>query len=320
MIHGIRGTDGRLYVDNSILSAEAACQTRASIRYMLALEAVLDAPALECGRAMHKAFEEHFRGAVPAQVLAVLEREYKAYAVQHVVEGGCPDYHLRFGWENVRRVLAAWVAARPVHTFPFTVDVGSIEQGFCVPLVPEDDIWYTGTPDIGKVTFQVDGKVYFVDHKTTGRLSADWRVGFRTSGQISGYCWGLTQATGVTYAGGFINALELAKLPGSTRRCKDHGVPYVECAELHVAYDLIPVGRSAEQLERWKANAVYLAQRYAARVERVKGLEDLASVAQDGMFSHSCGFCAAREFCETGQNPVVASQVFVEQAWDPQAR
>lgn len=320
MIHGVVQPDGRLYVDNSILSAEAACQTRASVRYMLGLDATLDAPPLECGRAIHTALEEHFKGRDKATVLRVLAEQYKDYAQTHVVDGGVPDYLLRFTWENVSRVVNAWVDARPLRTFPFVVQEDSIEQRFCVPLVPEEQIWYTGTPDIGRVTFAADGKAYFVDHKTTGRLSADWRVQFRTSGQVSGYCWGLTQATGVPYAGGLINAIELAKLPTSTRRCKDHGVPYAECSDLHVAHDLIPVHRTEAQITRWLANATYLAKRYKARLARVQTLEDLGSVAQEGMFAHACGFCAAREFCETGQNPVVAQQMFVARAWDPDAR
>lgn len=324
MIHGVLQPDGKLFVDNTILSAEAKCQLSAHTRFALGHESLDESITLESGRAIHKVLETVFKGGTVGDAMMVLSQVYEDRwkDIDWLMETG-----LRLGmsaedlqkdrrsYENVKKVVSTWLRNNPPSAWPFQVDTATVEATFQVLLDAEENIWYTGTPDVGRV--RTPSGNYALDHKSTGRITRDWKNGFRTSGQVSGYLWGLEQATGHQYIGMFINGIELAKVPGSTRKCSEHGTPYAECGELHVKHELWPVQRSPQQLEHWRVNAIKLARRYKDRLILAK---PVAEVPTEGEFNGSCAYCTNAEWCATGRQEDQLAIRFTQRWWDPQER
>jgi len=337
MRHGQRLDDGRLLVDNTLLAAEARCQTAATIRHIYERATLDESVTLVSGQAIHKAFETYFKGGSAANALWTFDTFYKPYweraskleDVIRLLGGDAKVASDRRSYDNVRLVLSHWFSEHPKVTMPFTTVVDTVEASFEVPLLPDEGIWYTGTPDIGQVTLD-DGSLWAVDHKSTGRMTAEWRRGFRTSGQVSGYLWGLQQVYQRPYTGMFINAVELTKVPGSSRKCSDHGVPYSECGLLHCQSDIFPVQRTAEELERWKRTAIMLARRYAERLRAITMVnlnppgvpitEVLAGVTQEGKVTGACAYCEHYDFCGSGQAQWLFDARYQKREWDPEKR
>lgn len=324
MIHGHLLEDGKLVVDNTLLASEAKCQLSATVRFTLDQEPLDESLTLVSGQAIHKALEVVCKGGAPRDAMWALEQFYKpkfdewtrttdvALAMGMTVDDLRAD---RRSYENVARVVGNWLRERPASSWPFQVDTSTVEATFVVLLDPEENIWYSGTPDVGRV--QAGRETFAVDHKSTGRMTSEWRSGFRTSGQVSGYLWGLEQVYGVRYTGMFINGIELTKVPGSTRKCSEHGVPYAECGELHLKHEMFPVTRTPEQIESWKRTAVQLARRYKKRLAQAGPIEH---VMHEGELTGACAYCGCREWCATGRDASQLVYRFRTQAWDPMAR
>lgn len=326
MRHGVIQPDGRLYIDNSILTEEAKCEAAASIRYGLGLEALEgNRIKMDAGTAMHAAMDVHFGGGKPIEAVFALERRYEELKIAEAISAAGNEREqkplLPYRLDNLRVILTEYLHRN--QTLPFDVDTGTIEQGAVALLDPEEQIWFSMTTDVGKVTMRGSGGIWFVDTKTTGRyLDSRFKRSFMTSTQVTGYTWGMRQATGLPYLGGFINAINIKDVPNSTRACSEHGVKYAECGRLHVQAELFPVTRTAEAIEKWKVNAIRLARRYKARLARVQSIRDVPMVATDGPWisGGQCADCQAFEWCVTGQQPGLVGSVFQSVGpWDPQA-
>ena len=154
MQHGVIQPDGRLYVDNSILATEAVCQTHASLRYGLGYDAPGVRVKMNVGTAVHAGMDVFFAGGAPDAVLAAFEAAYSnGHRAGDRGDGRkaaeiVPGVHAR---EPARH--HGEYCVRNAH-LPFEVDVSTIEQGFMVLLDPEFNIWYTGTPDVGKAVMR----------------------------------------------------------------------------------------------------------------------------------------------------------------------
>lgn len=333
MIHGQWTEGGRIYLDNTILASEAKCQTAATIRHIYERAVVDESVTLVSGQAIHKAMERYFKGGSAAEAMWEYEGFYRPYweraskqeEVIRMLGGDEKVANDRRSFENVRLILQQWFSTHPQHAIPFQVDVTSVEEGFEVPLIPEEGVWYAGTPDIGKVTME-GGTVWAVDHKSTGRMTSEWRRGFRTSGQVSGYLWGLQQVKGCAYTGMFVNAVEVVRVPQSSRKCADHATPYSECGVLHLQSDLFPVQRTQEEIERWKKNAMGLARQYVKRLNEIQDhpersvTEVLAEVSQHGKLTGGCAYCSHEDFCGSGQSEWLLEAKYVKKSWDPATR
>jgi hypothetical protein len=140
---------------------------------------------------------------------------------------------------------------------------------------------------------------------------------------VTGYLWGLREVTGLPYVGAFINAINIKKIPESNRRCSDHGTPYSECGLMHAEMELFPVSRTPQQIEAWRVNAIALARRYRARLERVHTAADLPMVPMEGQFAQGggvCRQCMAADFCALGRPAAFVDSMFERAGvWDPQA-
>lgn len=69
---------------------------------------------------------------------------------------------------------------------------------------PLESIEYGGIVDL---LVEFNGVYFIVDHKTTSQLGPMYFMQYKPNNQITGYCWGIEQATGKPVNGAFINAM-----------------------------------------------------------------------------------------------------------------
>lgn len=67
-----------------------------------------------------------------------------------------------------------------------------------------ESIEYGGIVDL---LVEFNGVYFIVDHKTTSQLGPMYFLQYKPNNQLTGYCWGIQQATGKHVSGAFINAL-----------------------------------------------------------------------------------------------------------------
>ncbi len=302
------------YVDNTMLRTLARCETAAALRHVLGYvgEGDESGPAAQAGIAMHEALAAYFRTGLVADAVAALE-PYRTYSDAHGL-GDPGSRFARLSYENVLRVLTAWIEDHPREQLPFTVE--AVEVGFSVPLT--DTVAFTGRID-AIVRSRHNGELYVVDHKTTARLTPDWVAQWKRDVQMSGYVWAVQCTLGQPVVGVYINAIELQRLPTSGRPCATHGVPYAECGSLHSQSQFILVSRSPMQLAEWRAEAIALAQQYEALAARVTSVADATQTRVQGLFTGGCTYCTFRDFCLAGRPPAYASTMLRHDPWMPHA-
>jgi len=146
------------------------------------------------------------------------------------------------------------------------------------------------------------------DLKTTGRLDDDFARGFTIDSQFSTYLWAVPRAFGVAPAGSVVTALEWSRMPivrltkaGRPEKCRTHtGVTVDECHDLHCKTKQVgPFNRTEGQLAAWHANATRIANRMHDVYSAIRDAQDVAEHANMyGTFTHECGYCPARGWCE----------------------
>jgi len=301
-----------LCVDNSRLSAVAACDTKATLRYILGWTSTEEHAALKAGTAVHKALEVYFRTGYRKPALQAFTDCYADWADEYLpVE----PWAARLDHDNVRTILKVWMRQNPLGGLPYIADY--VEVSFQHELAP--GVIVEGRLDL-LTTHRQTRAAYVLDHKSTGQVTSYWLQQFTMSSQLSGYVWGAAQQTGRPFAGALVNAIQLSKLPDATeRKCREHGLPYAECREHHVKADLFLTQRSPQQIEDWKADALRLAKRYARLVEKAdaEGLDCLPTLAQQGTFTGACRFCEFIGFCKSNRNPGLVTSMFKHEPWNP---
>lgn len=153
-----------------------------------------------------------------------------------------------------------------------------------------------------------------IDHKTTYRIDARFLNQFQQDSQVTGYLYDLSQMMGVepTTVCAFINAIEVQVVPGSTRQCKEHGVPYSECGVLHIKTQIVgPIQRTEQQFVTWQKVAYSLALRYHLAC----GAPEVRTWPQEGPFSGGCGYCEFREWCLADRKVDLVHRMFEETPW-----
>lgn len=298
-------------VDNSRLCAVATCTTKAILRYVHDLASKEEKIARFAGKIMHEALARFYRGMDVALVVVEFEKEYRATADELVP----PDD--RLAYTNVVDILQEYCETHPPDRLPFTIETEGIEKCVSAYLDDERTIELYCKLDM-PVREKATGALHVCDHKTTGKVSPWWAKKFRLGSQLTGYIWSLAEEYGEVVPGAYINAIEMGKLPDSSRKCKKHGVPFYECRRQHTKFELFVTSRTPEDLENWRKDAVVLGKRlmvleqaYGASVELVR------FAPQEGKFNDGCTFCEFREFCAAQRLPEFAESMLVKDPWRP---
>lgn len=305
------GPNGELYLDNSMASALAACDTRAFLRYIHGYTTIGDQAVLYSGTCGHEALAVYFQTGDQQAALAKFDEMYKDFSTKNVAEGD------RLCWRNVRDIIKAWLETRH-GKLPFRVDSPDrIEIGFACPVDEAGSVILTGRMDL-QATSLHDGSAIVIDHKFTGRINPVWTRKWKLDSQMSGYLFAAhTYFPDVT--GCYINAIELSKLPSAeNRKCRVHSVAYSECRLHHLNAQIIgPIQRSEEAIENWRRTFLAIADKYRNMLRVYPTLQHVAKVRMQGMFSNSCTYCDFQEFCSFGRPIRNIKGMLVHQPWEP---
>lgn len=292
-------------VDNSTLTAVAACDTQASLRYVLGLTMQEDQAPLQAGTLAHAVLAGHLSGNIAFAATAI--DEYRQWSKDAVPERD------RLTAANVEAVLARWIETHPISGLPFTVKPELVEVGFAVPLV--DDIVFVGRMDA--LVQDAQGAWWVLEHKTTGRLDETWRRRYRSSAQITGYVWAAQQYLQAPVVGCFVNGIEFGRLPTDTKKCRTHGTPYAECGPQHARFDMLVEQRAPHQLTAWRDDAIRLARQFQALKAAVPTAEAVPNMPMQGQFTGACTWCQFRDFCGVGRPPAMTSTIMRYDPWSP---
>lgn len=308
----MRENDGWLHVDNTMLCDFAKCTVAGIARHGLGLRGRAEKMEAEVGSAFHVALEQHFRGDGVEEVVGTLRREMDV--IEERNGGGGEE---RFRWENIEKVMRAWIERRPIGSFPFTPV--SFEQTLGAVLSERDQVMFHGKIDL-RVEDWATKSIVPLDHKTTGRITSYWTKKFQLASQLSGYCWLEDQVGGgsVGRCGTcYVNAIEVSLLPNSGKKCPKHRVPYSECGSDHLVSELLMFSRSPEQMNAWKQDAIGIAKRARVMMQGFGAVELLKYAPRDGAFTDGCMWCEFRDWCRMGWNEDAQEAFVVEERWEP---
>jgi hypothetical protein len=342
--------------DNSLLST-TYCTTKAVLRHVHGLTTERDELKTAAGRAAHTALAGYLKGWAIDNAVTKFALEYETVAPT--------DAGDRLSFANTSSILRQWMETHPLDSLPFEVLPDLVEVPFELPLsdectcghfkVSHDERGCKGTIVSGACacrgytvrflfTGRIDaivrdrttGKLYVLDHKTTGKIDASQ---FRNDSQMSGYVWAASQS-GHAVGGAYINAIQFSLLPGMKGnghyKCRIHkrmqpvtlkdqsmvekerAAVYDECRNEHVICDMPLKTRSPDQLDAWRASALALARRYAEMTSKYSTLESVAAAPMEGSFYYQgCKYCPFGDFCASGKPMQWADSLLIHSPWSP---
>lgn len=277
---------------NSLLEA-STCEAAYLARYKFDRANINKSLYGELGSVCHSAFEKHFAGGSLSATLEVLSDEY-----DKVIEPGTVPDKPEMSKKNLMDIITVYCQENPVHSYPFKV----LELEKVIGFHLHSDIIFWAKRDM-LVQEMLSGAVSTFDHKMRfGWINDWWSSKFDYSSQMSGYIFATKlhakklslRATNTAY----INAVSLAKLPDSTKRCPTHRKPYNECRLLHVNWELMTFGRTEGQLRRWFHDATKLAFEAKTLTEKFDKIEYLQYAPRSGAFRGACTFCEFQKWCK----------------------
>lgn len=300
-----------LWVDTSTLKAVAACHTQAGMRYHLGYTSADERSALKAGTAIHEALAVWFRGGSLTATMAALAYHYQSWAEANVPPAD------RLAYPAVASILNHWCVTHPLSQFPVRIVPTMVEVGAQAPLVEDGSILFVGRMDkVGR-----DSNGWMVgDIKTTGMITSAWLDAFELDPQLTGYVWLLQQHIGEPVKGAFITAIELPKLPTSTKKCEKHAVSYTECKLLHAKSEVVLTARTPEQIESWRWDAVRLAKEYLQLIQHVPEVAAIHAANMRGRFNRSCMFCEFKGWCKLDRPIHMVESLFVQSPWLPYSK
>ena len=305
-----RTPDGKFPVDNSRLEDVAKCATKSVLSAGLGLRGKAAKDAADVGTCFHEALRRHFKGIQAATVVKVFSVVYLKMFTGREVEDD------RLAKDNCEKILAKYVERHPLDSFPFTVE--EAEEVRHTPLDDEGRFEFYGKLDLLGRNKQT-GQLWPVDHKSRSSITAWWTKGFRLGSQMTGYVWLTSELTGEVVPGAIINAIEVKKLPASTRKCAKHGMPYAQCSVEHAYSELFMVQRTPELVTRWRLDAIGLAIRLETLLKTFATLEMVKYAPREGVYNDSCKFCEYGTFCGMGCEASAAGELLVLDVWAPWA-
>jgi hypothetical protein len=263
--------------------------------------------AADMGNCYHAALEEHFRGKGKAKVMQIFEIEYDKL----VPIGEFPS-EPRFAKPNVMMIMERYVDVHPLEKFPFV----ALEWEETKGLKLSEEVMFWVKRDM-LVEDRISGLREPLDHKTTGKVTDWWIKKFRHSSQFSGYIYVTGELEKMPCESIYVNALEIGKLPDSTRKCKTHGVKYSECSKEHAKFDLLRYSRTRKQLDKWKEDALAIAKKAEILFKIFADIDLLQYARRNGSFNNGCTFCEFKGWCLMGFKKEGMEEFVVGERWEP---
>lgn len=307
-----------LYVDNTILSCVAKCDTKALVRHVWERTTEGESAALMAGRAVHKVLETWAKHGSHDECLQALN-DYIMWGEEKLSEKH------RLHPLNVLNIMNLWLEQHPVELFPLEILPNMVEINFKVPLDKSGKIVYTGVMDLVCRDRRTNG-LFNLDWKTTASMSNLSARNFEMRSQMPGYAWALQQMTGEPVIGTYIGLIELSKMPeivynknGTARKCRTHAVPIDKCWAEHMNSKLLAVGITQPQIEQWKRDACRLAIKYNVLYQAWKDAKQpiLDHVSMNGTFNGSCDWCQFKDWCAMGRKQEHLEMMTVLEPWKP---
>lgn len=304
-----------IYVDNSRLAKLARCNLAAYLRYGLHWDRPMESPAPRAGTDCHLAFEVWAKGGTTQEAMTVWEQAYVPYAEEASI---AEDNRLHP--DNVRVCIEQWLDNNPILPGDLKTDPELVEVGLQFELLPRTDtspaVIYYGRADA--IAFDKWKRFWVVDFKTTGRISADWILKYKNSQQLLAYTRAAERSGMGECGGALIMALELSKVPRSTRRCKEHDSTYEVCGHLHVKHHAISVPFVTEyRLDCWERTAIVLAKQWVKILQDNDGDKDAPNIMAQGPYTDTCNWCEFSDFCLQDRKPELLERLYIKRPWEP---
>jgi PD-(D/E)XK nuclease superfamily len=327
-----------LVMDNSLMKVMAECSTQHVISRLKYMEKQ-PSGALQVGTMCHHVVQRHLQGMEPVTNEQLLLDEYDAlvgafggwlFSEDHLSKEhpkGKPQYRR----DNIRAYMVQWLLRHPQpQPFP-TIHIPRdwVEINFEIPL---DTMRYKGEDYTVVVSGQLDAlgeegdEIVTVETKTVGRLAGWWESKFEGDSQNTTYQFAAEVTTGRQVLGTYINAIETAALPNSSRSCYSHtyaDIPelgedsrlgtgkhpeqyrqdyhhpqYRECGHLHANSKVFLVTRDPSITDQWRKDVMSFAKKFVDLEKFVKqGIVGATKTRTQGRFHEVCIFCNAREWC-----------------------
>lgn len=337
----------QVFVDNTILTCMAQCDTRTILRHVLGMTSREERATLVSGSSAHESMAAYFRTGDAKFALRVFEEGepctqcegiatlrapvgcsrcqgtrrqtagYRAWSDANLL----PDDRLRY--EPLREILQIWYANHPVGKLPFVPRAEWVEIGFAYPLDDAGELIFCGRLDAIVQEPDSVAEVRILDNKFTGFLDSTFVRNFQMDSQFSGYLWAAQQTLGRKVLGGYVNAISTARLPSDpARKCREHGVSFAECRTLHAKSQIFYVDRTPDKLESWRQTALQLAKKFRMLKRVYASDPSLISLApQQGQFIYkACAWCEAHDFCVSGRPTQFLDSLFQYSPWAPYER
>lgn len=279
------------------------------MRHVLGLTSKGEASQLKAGQAIHEALAWWLCGQTVEQALARFDETYRVWAKANVPADD------RLAWKPLRGILKYWFRTHPREEWQFVVKPEEVEVALVAELgvIKGERVIMVALLDfIGK---HRTGGRYSVDHKTTAKRFEQFKQEQEDSSQFTGQLW-IAKQNGLTLAGVYINRIEVREVPGSNRKCSNHGTTYAECGQKHLDHRLFPVTRTPHEIATWEITATGLAKKYLRLRNTVESAEDVRELPMEGRFFRACTYCEFREWCRVGR-PLGAVRSFQENRWKP---
>lgn len=291
----------RLQVSAHTLMSAADCRTRTLLHLAGMKDAGLPVPgaqlSMEAGTQGHKAMAAWLNGSDWVEAIAPYEQRSDELGILED----------RRGHANLSLILReVFSRYTPQSNLPFELlTPQTTEVSFVAPL----GVLRDGTPVdlIGYIDKLVQDKrtglKLPLEHKFTGKLDESFVRRFTEyDPQVTAYMFAAETVLGEKIGDAWVNAVEVAKVPQSTRKCTKHGVLYEECGPLHVKQTFIAARRTPEQLKEFRVRALEICNEYLLPVANAlakKGVEVATKTPRDGPFTGACDYCEFARWCLT---------------------
>jgi hypothetical protein len=299
--------------DNSLITTTTECPVKGIIEHKLKRQGKIESLYGSLGSACHLVLENFFTGHDIDYCIEIFDKAYDA-----VIPPGIMPEEPMFYKQNIYDILNHYMFLHhPIENLPF--EVVQAEENLTLELEP--GFIFSMKRDL-LVVDKASGFYFPVDHKFRfGKISPWWYNKFKTNSQISGYLWGTKHSLDLSKYpvknSLLINAISLAELPKSNRKCRIHGVNFSECRTLHADFQFKTIERTQEQIEAWRRDIIVLAKQTKKMFDFFGSVELLQYAPRTGAFSNSCTFCSLQSWCRTGFNPDLMDKLSKPYDWRP---